>query len=231
MMCIFATLVFVQAVNKTFFNFLQKPYLYMKNTKNIQNDNVLLALLQDEKSKNLILQEQLILNNECKKVLKSATNVFVYVATGMSVFFSKGTSKFIIATMNGEGVKLNDIAVDNSNCIIGRVVDILGDGMFKIQRIEDTKAYIPSVILNHSLYGYVNGDNDLGCDVVFETNDTLDMSKIEDDDIVITSGIGDLVTYGINIGKIKKHNGKLCVERYMDKNINIFKLIRVRSSI
>ena len=227
----FASLVILQAVNKTFFNFLQKPYLYIKNNKRVNSENMWQVVLQDEKNKNLSLRKQLILNNECKKVLNSMSSSYQYITTGASIFFSKGNNKFIIATTGGGNVKLNDIAMNKNDYIIGRVIDVLGDGVLKIQQIEDDKAYIPSVILGHSLSGYVNGYNDAECSVVFETDETFDLSKINDGDIVLTSGIDNFIPYGMNIGRIKKYKGKLCISRDIDRYTNIFKIVRAKPHI
>ena len=225
---IFLLLVILQAVNKTFFNFLQTPYLYFKDSKKVNSENMCQVMFQEEKSKNVALQKQFILNNECGKVLNSMSNSYQYITTGTSIFFSKGSNKFIIAIINSDDVKLNDIAIDANNYIIGRVVDIFGTGMLKIQQIEDDKAYIPSIILGHSLIGYVNGYNDAECSVVFETDEAFDTSKINNGDIVVTSGFDNFIPYGMNVGRIKKYKGKLCIDRNADRYINIFKLVRAK---
>ena len=49
----------------------------------------------------------------------------------MPVFFSKGNSKFIIAKIDSDNIKLNDIAIDKNDYIIGRVIDVFDNGMFK----------------------------------------------------------------------------------------------------
>lgn len=224
----FALFVILQAVNKTFFNFLQTPYLYFKNSKKVNSEKMWQIMLQEEKSKNLALQKQLVLNNECKKVLNSMSSSYQYITTGASIFFSKGSNKFVIAIINSDDVKLNDIAIDANDYIIGRVVDIFGTGMLKIQQIEDDKAYIPSIILGRSLIGYVNGYNDAECSVVFETDEAFDTSKINNGDIVVTSGFDNFIPYGMNVGRIKKYKGKLCIDRNADRYINIFKLVRAK---
>lgn len=228
---IFLLLVILQAVNKTFFNFLQTPYLYFKDSKKVNSENMWQVMFQDEKSKNLTLQKQLVLNNECRKILNSISISYQYITTGASIFFSKGSNKFIIATTNSGNVKLNDIAINKNDYIIGRVVDVLNDGVLKIQQIEDDKAYIPSIILGHSLIGYVNGYNDAECRIVFETDEVFDTSKINDGDIVVTSGFDNFIPYGMNIGRIKKYKGKLCINRDIDIYTNFFKLVRVKSHI
>ena len=225
------SLVILQAINKTLFNFLQKPYLYIKNDERVNSENMWQVMLRDEKNKNLALRKQLILNNECRKVLNSMSSSYQYITTGASIFFSKGSNKFIIATTNSSNVKLNDVAINKNDYIIGRIVDVLSDGMLKIQQIEDDKAYIPSVILEHSLSGYVNGYNDAECSVVFETDETFDLSKINDGDIVVTSGFDNFIPYGMNVGRIKKYKGKLCIDRDIDRYTNIFKIVRAKPHI
>ena len=226
-MCFFASLVLVQAVNKTFFNFLQRPYLYITNTTKFADKSMLQIMLQDQKAKNLTLQKQLILNSDCKTVLKFISNTYKHIAIGVPVFFSKGNSKFIIAKIDSDNIKLNDIAIDKNDYIIGRVIDVFDNGMFKIQQIEDDRAYMPSLILGHSLGGYVNGYNGLTCNMVFETDDDFDMSKINDGDVVVTSGFDNFIPYGLNIGRIKKYKDKLCIERDVDRYISTFKIVRV----
>ena len=228
---IFSLLVILQAVNKTFFNFLQIPYLYIKDSKEVDSENMCQVMFQDEKSKNLALQKQFILNNECRKVLNSMSISYQYITTGTSIFFSKGSNKFIIAIINSDDVKLNDIAIDANDYIIGRVVDIFGTGMLKIQQIEDDKAYIPSVIPAHSVNGYVNGYDDAECSTVFETDEAFNVSDINDGDIVLTSGIDNFIPYGMNIGRIKKYKGKLCISRDIDRYTNIFKIVRAKPHI
>ena len=225
---IFLLLVILQAVNKTFFNFLQTPYLYFKDSKKVNSENMWQVMFQDEKSKNLTLQKQLVLNNECRKILNSISISYQYITTGASIFFSKGSNKFIIATTNSGNVKLNDIAINKNDYIIGRVVDMLNDGVLKIQQIEDDKAYIPSIILGRSLIGYVNGYNDAECSVVFETDEAFDTPKVNNGDIVVTSGFDNFIPYGMNVGRIKKYKGKLCIDRNADRYINIFKLVRAK---
>ena len=229
-MCIFLSIVLIQAIHKTFFNFLQKPYAYFKqDARSFTDENMLQLMLQNEKNKNFALQKQLALNNECRKILSLTSASYQEVAVGVSIFFSKGNSKFIIAMMNNNNVKINDIAINANNYLIGRVIDIFGNGMLKIQQIEDGKAYIPSIILQHSLTGYVNGYSGVGCDVIFDADGTFDVSNINDDDIVLTSGFNDFIPYGINIGRIKKQKGKLCINRDINTRGNIVKIVRARA--
>ena len=228
-MCVVILLVLMQAMNKTFFNFLQKPYSYLnKDAQNFVYENVSQAMLRNEKSKNFVLRKQLLLNNECKKVLHSISTSYQYIAMCTPIFFSKGNSKFIIATINTNNAQLNDIVLDANDYLIGRVVDVLDNGLLKIQQIEDNKAYIPSVILEHSLIGYIVGYGGVDCNIVFETDESFDVSKINDGDMVVTSGFDNFIPYGMNVGRIKKYKGKLCINRDIDRYAHIFKLARVK---
>ena len=113
--------------------------------------------------------------------------------------------RFLIAQTN-KGVQCNDLAVDDKNILIGRVVNLSKENNVKIQLLSDIHSNIP-VYVNNS-YGIIYGTNDGKCKIAFQN-----LSKVDpkDGDVVITSGFESLTIRGVVAGTISNLNGTWCV--------------------
>ncbi len=126
-----------------------------------------------------------------------------------------------------ENIKINDIIINSDFHLIGKVTHI--DKIFKILRIqliESNKSAIPVIIKNSNIQGSININNNKSiCELVF-TLDVTDLKlkdQVQDNDIVTTSDLDEMINSDIIIGLIKKKNNILCIERLESfKKNNLF---------
>lgn len=125
--------------------------------------------------------------------------------------------RFLIAQTDNS-VQYNDLAIDDKNILIGRIVSLNKENNVKIQLLSDIHSNIPVYVGNS--YGVIHGTNDRKCKIAFQN-----LSKLEpkDGDVVITSGFESLTIRGAVAGTISNLNGVWCVN---NKNIdNVDKLV------
>lgn len=135
------------------------------------------------------------------------------------------STHYLFAETNNEVVK-NDIVVDKSMALVGRIVAVNAKNV-KIQLLNDVKFSAPAFATISGIYGIVYANGDEKCELIFDTLNSK--NKPEDNDLIITSGENNLVPRGIDIGFVKIINDKICVQRKASPNIDTLVVIRPKS--
>ena len=132
---------------------------------------------------------------------------------------------YLFANTNNEVFK-DDIVVDKSMALVGRIVGVNSKNV-KIQLLNDVKFSAPAFATNSGIYGIVSANNDEKCELIFDTLNSKDIPQ--DNDLIITSGENNLVPRGLDIGFVKIVNGKNCIQRKANQNIDTLVVIRPKS--
>lgn len=135
------------------------------------------------------------------------------------------STHYLFAETNNEVFK-NDIVVDKSMALVGRIVAVNSKNV-KIQLINDVKFSAPAFATISGIYGIVSANGDEKCELIFDTLNSK--SKPEDNDLIVTSGENNLVPRGIDIGFVKIINDKICIQRKASLNIDTLVVIRPKS--
>ena len=135
------------------------------------------------------------------------------------------SAHYLFANTNNEVFK-NDIVVDKSMALVGRIVAVNAKNV-KIQLLNDVKFSAPAFAATSGIYGIVSANEGETCELIFDTLNSK--NKPEDNDLIITSGENNLVPRGIDIGFVKVINDKICIQRKASPNIDTLVVIRPKS--
>jgi len=135
------------------------------------------------------------------------------------------STHYLFAETNNDVFK-NDIVVDKSMALVGRIVAVNAKNV-KIQLLNDVKFSAPAFATVSGIYGIVSANDDEKCELIFDTLNSK--SKPENNDLIITSGENNLVPRGIDIGFVKVVNNKICIQRKVSPNIDTLVVIRPKS--
>lgn len=209
-------LILLMAIEKKydFYIYPVKSFLEKLSNKEQQMSDKIIELssqIANLKKENEYLSKYKIIFSNLEKIhhIKSAVEI-KYINNSVN-------GRFLTAQTN-KSVQYNDLAIDDKNILIGRIVSLNKENNVKIQLLSDIHSNIPVYVGNS--YGIIYGTNDEKCKIAFQN-----LSKIEpkDDDVVITSGFESLTIRGVVAGTISKLNGTWCVN---NKNIdNVDKLV------
>ena len=191
------------------------------NTKEIKEENVLLKSRMKE-------FELLSIEN---KLLK---NVLNYMSDLNQEYI---TTRVVLENVNIEGKKyLVNIGKDhginegyaavNENGLIGRVIEV-GKNSSRVLLITDIASKIPAISLNSGIQCMVVGNHKNAYLLLKYIPENV---QLEDGENIITSGEGQVMPYGINIGKVVYKNGQYMLKPYNNFNksiifISIIKLL------
>ena len=181
--------------------------------------------LENQKLKKLVQNIELIEaeNNDLKRLVNFQDNFH----------FSKITSRVVVESIDNfdkqyllnvgliNGIKKGNAIIGNGR-LVGRIVDV-NNKSSKMQLINSKLSKIPVTILGTEYNGIVSGDEREG---YLKLSYLPQGIKIDDEKIVVTSGEGGYIPYGIYIGKIKKFNGEFFVKTCTDCNES-FRLVSV----
>ena len=224
--CIIFLCLFLLLLQKTGYNFDFVHYFssffgnFRKQIFNSENkDNVEYQKFTDMMKKNLYLQKY----DNIYTALKAN---FSAVAILEPVYlYDVQSIHYLFAETNNEVFK-NDIVVDKSMSLVGRIVAVNSKNV-KIQLLNDVKFSAPAFAITSGIYGIVSANGDEKCKLIFDTLNSK--SKPEDNDLIITSGENNLVPRGIDIGFVKIVNGKICIKPNANPNIDTLAVIRPKS--
>ena len=121
-------------------------------------------------------------------------------------------NKYIIASTN-QDTALNDVVVDKSGFLIGRII-AKNKNIVKILPIDSKTSSIP-VISSDGITGIMHGVGRKHCECEFIT---LDNKTPENNALVTTSGIESLVQGGIIVGRTNIKRNKICVDLYRNND-------------
>ena len=195
---------------------IQGKYFEVKNYFSLINSKQNIYL-ENQQLKKLIQNIELIKeeNKDLKRLVNFQDNFH----------FSKITSRVVVESIDSfdkqyllniglyNGVK-KGYAIVNEDKLIGRVIDV-NDSSSKMQLISSNQSKIPVMILGTEYSGIVSGDKTEGYLRLFYLSQH---AKIDDNAIVVTSGEGGYIPYGIYVGKIKKYNGQFFVKTCLNCN-------------
>ncbi|MSO13417.1 rod shape-determining protein MreC [Rickettsiales endosymbiont of Trichoplax sp. H2] len=203
---------------------IQDRYYKLKNYFSLVNSKQDIYL-ENQQLKKLIQNIELI--KEENKNLRRLVNF------QDNFHFSKVTSRVVVESIDNfdkqyllniglhNGVKKGYAIVDDSK-LIGRIIDV-NDRSSKMQLISSNQSKIPVMVLGTEYSGIMSGGKKEGYLKLFYLPQ---QAKIDDNAIVVTSGEGGYMPYGIYVGKIKKINGQFFVKTCL-KCENSFRLVSV----
>ena len=162
-------------------------------------------------------------NNDLRRLVNFQDNLQFSRITGRAVIESyEGFEKQYLLNIGSRNGISKGNAIVNHNRLIGRVMDV-SDQSSKMRLINDKNSKIPVSILGTEYNGVASGIN---------KKNYLKLSylpqdiNIEDGKIVITSGEGGYMPYGVYVGKTKKIVDEIFVETCLNCN-NIIRLVGI----
>ncbi|MDR2724017.1 MAG: rod shape-determining protein MreC [Holosporaceae bacterium] len=180
------------------------------------------AIITDLKKENLKLQnkinELIYLGKEndelrCMLSMKEYVQGNICVARVLRSFSNDYVRSFIVEAGLSDGVSLDDVVV-NANGLVGRIVEV-GQNWSKVMLITDTNSNVPVKIGEGMINAIVSGDNTntLKISMIYE-----DIS-ISEEDVVETSGYGNVFRDKIPVGKImEEEDGSYYVVPFVNFN-------------
>jgi len=203
---------------------VQNSYSEIKNYILLISTNKT-VYLENQKLKEQIQGLELIKaeNNDLRRLVNFQDNLQFSKVTGRAVIESyEGFEKqylLNIGSRNGVG-KGN--AIVNRNRLVGRIIDV-SQKSSKMQLITNKNSKIPISILGTEYNGIAGGINKEKYLKVFYLPQDI---NIDDGKIVVTSGEGGYMPYGVYVGKTKKIDGEIFVETCLNCN-NVIRLVSI----
>lgn len=215
----------LQKFNDRAYFLFQKPSILLYERKNNKIDidmiNSKISLLEQQ---NFKLQKELIMLKKYKHIYTELNKNFEIVSLANIVVFDRDYKNFIIAKTYKQVVN-NDIVIDNSGFLVGRVVKVSKDNIVKIQLLNNSMSYIPVKTINGEVYGAIYGNpNDKECPIAL--TDYIG-DNIKEGSAIITSGEYNFTPQGIDVGIVEVKNNKYCIKQ--KANLNLDGLIVVRA--
>lgn len=203
---------------------VQNSYSEIKNYISLISTNETIYL-ENQKLKEQVQDLELIKaeNNDLRRLVNFQDNLQFSRITGRAVIESyEGFEKQYLLNIGSRNGISKGNAIVNHNRLIGRVMDV-SDQSSKMRLINDKNSKIPVSILGTEYNGVASGIN---------KKNYLKLSylpqdiNIEDGKIVITSGEGGYMPYGVYVGKTKKIVDEIFVETCLNCN-NIIRLVGI----
>ena len=203
---------------------VQNSYLEVKNyillmsiNKDIYVENE--RLKEQVQSLKLIEAE----NNDLRRLVNFQDNLQFSKITGRAVIESyDGFEKQYLLNIGSRNGVTKGNAIINSDRLIGRVIKV-NEQSSNVQLVTSKNSKIPILVLGTEYSGIASGENKENYLRLFYLPQGTD---IEDGKIVITSGEGGYMPYGIYVGKTKKINDEIFVEICSNCS-NVMRLISV----
>gem|GEM_PF-2350802 len=161
--------------------------------------------LRDEVSQVELLQAE---NRSLRTSSKYVDNgLFIHVsARAVSVSGVAFSQTFLINAGSGDGIAIGAIVV-NENQLIGRVINVATKSS-RVSMVTDPNFKISGVFVRSGQSCIISG----GGDGLLNARYVPEPSLIEAQDLLVTSGEGELVPYGIKIGRAFFENGSLKIK-------------------
>lgn len=119
--------------------------------------------------------------------------------------------RFEINKGSKHGVKKNMIVISDSG-LVGQIVNVNLNTSF-VRTIMHNQSLIPVYIVESGAFALLDGEGDKSCSLRYIYNSSL----LESDQLVVTSGLGDVYPEGLVIGTtLKSTNGEYIVETFSD---------------
>ncbi len=166
---------------------------------------------QDELAIALLKSE----NAQLKKLNNYAWQLpeYDYVsARAISISANAFGKSFLINAGRDNGIKKGS-AVINESGLIGRIIEV-NNKSARVLLLTEMHFKVPAIFLSSNINCLAIGSNSLQLDL----NYLSDLEQILEGDILITSGEGGVVPYGIKIGHAKFINGNLKIEPSVNFN-------------
>ena len=218
----------LQKFNDRAYFLFQKPSILLYQKKDNQEDKMLNLKIMLLEQQNFKLKKELILLNNYKDIYTELNKNFEIVSLANIVVFDRDYKNFIIAKTYKQVVN-NDIVIDNSGFLVGRVVKVSKDNIVKIQLLNNSTSYIPVKTINGEVYGAIYGNpNDKECPIAL--TDYIG-DNIKEGSAIITSGEYNFTPQGIDVGIVEVKNNKYCIKPMANLNLDLLIIIRSKNIV
>lgn len=203
---------------------VQNSYSEIKNYILLISTNKT-VYLENQKLKEQVQGLELIKaeNNDLRRLVNFQDNLQFSKVTGRAVIESyEGFEKQYLLNIGSRNGVSKGNAIVNRNRLVGRIIDV-SQKSSKMQLITNKNSKIPISILGTEYNGIAGGINKEKYLKVFYLPQDI---NIDDGKIVITSGEGGYMPYGVYVGKTKKIDGEIFVETCLNCN-NVIRLVSI----
>lgn len=160
-------------------------------------------------------------NDELRKLLdmKKGLDQQIVVAKVINIFSNDYTRSCILDVGSDDGIAIDDV-VRNHEGLIGRISEV-GNDWSRVLLITDTNSNIPIKIGDENVNAIASGDNSNVIRISIKHEDIA----INSDDIVETSGFGEIFCEKIPVGKTIEKNGSFSIIPFV--NFNVLKYVSI----